>query len=100
MFVSNSRPGCHTAFIGIATRISESVLLGVRVQMLTNEDFRFKAHHYLLDLEATNNHLMLLVVAGEVTGKIWDDALTKQKCSYAAWLEAVDANEVSGAPLS
>lgn len=98
MFVSTSRPGCHTAFIGIATRISESVLLGVRVQMLTNEDFRFKAHHYLLDLEATNNHLMLLVVAGEVSGKIWDDALARQKCSYAAWFEVVESNDVSDAP--
>ena len=100
MFVSNSRLGCHTAFTGISTRISESVLLGVRVQMLTDEDFRFKAHHYLLDLEATNNHLMLLIVAGEVTGKIWDDAISRQKCSYAAWLEAVDANEVSDVLLS
>ncbi|MDD1011818.1 hypothetical protein M5G27_30710 [Pseudomonas shahriarae] len=54
----------------------------------------------MLDLEATNNHLMLLVVAGEVTGKIWNDALTRQKCSYAAWLEAVDANEVSDVLLS
>lgn len=65
--------------------------------MLTNEDFRFKAHHFLLDLEATNNHLMLLVVAGEVTGKIWDDALARQKCSYAAWFEVVDSNEASDA---
>ena len=91
---------CHTGRIGIAARSSEPVLLAVRVQMLMKEDFRFKAHHYLLDLEATNNHLMLLIVAGEVTGKIWDDAISRQKCSYAAWLEAVDANEVSDAPLS
>jgi len=66
--------------------------------MLTNEDFRFKAHHYLLDLEATNNQLMMLVVAGEVSGKIWDDALSRQRCSYTAWFEAVGSIEVSGAP--
>lgn len=58
--------------------------------MHANDDFRFKAHEHLIDLEATTNQLMMLVVSDELTGKVWDDALTRQKCSYAAWIAVAD----------
>ena len=66
--------------------------------MHANDDFRFKAHEHLVDLEATTNQLMMLVVSDELTGKVWDDALTRQKCSYAAWL-AVAENRTQTADM-
>lgn len=59
--------------------------------MHANDDFRFKAHEHLIDLEAMTNQLMMLVVSDELTGKIWDDALTRQRCSYAAWIAVADS---------
>ncbi|MGU3345749.1 hypothetical protein [Pseudomonas monsensis] len=53
--------------------------------MLTDNDFRFKAHQHLLDLDATTNQLMMLVVADEVSGPRWDEAVTRQKLAYDAW---------------
>jgi hypothetical protein len=45
--------------------------------MLPIDDFRFTAHQHLLDLDATTNHLMMLVVAKEVSGIRWDDAVLR-----------------------
>jgi hypothetical protein len=53
--------------------------------MFSIDDFRFTAHQHLLDLDATTNHLMMLVVAKEVTGVRWDDAVLRQKLAYDAW---------------
>ena len=59
--------------------------------MKAYDDFRFKSHQHLIDLEATTNHLMMLVVSDEMTGKNWEDALSRQKCSYAAWIAFADS---------
>lgn len=53
--------------------------------MLPTDDFRFTAHQHLLDLDATTNHLMMLVVAKEVSGIRWDDAVLRQKLAFEAW---------------
>jgi hypothetical protein len=53
--------------------------------MLTDNDFRFKAHQHLLDLDATTNQLMMLVVADEVSGTRWQEAVLRQKLAYEAW---------------
>ncbi|ENA27829.1 MULTISPECIES: hypothetical protein [Pseudomonas] len=53
--------------------------------MKFNEDFRFNAHKRLLDLDATTNHLMMLVVADELSGFRWDEAVSCQKLASEAW---------------
>lgn len=67
--------------------------------MKASDDFRFKSHEHLIDLEATTNHLMMLVVSDEITGKIWDDALSRQKCSYAAWIAIADSRTCPDVPV-
>ena len=62
------------------------------------DDFRFKAHEHLIDLEATTNQLMLLVVSDEMTGKIWDDTLSRQKCSYSAWIAVAESRSCPDVP--
>lgn len=49
------------------------------------DDFRFKAHHLLLDLDATTNHLMMLVVSREVSGPTWEDGVARHRQAYEAW---------------
>jgi len=79
----------------------------MRDPMPATDDFRFNAHHLLLDLDAATNHLMMLVVAHEVTGHRWDEAVSRHKQAYAAWasiltgistdpLPALDGRPVEG----
>lgn len=75
--------------------------------MLSTDDFRFNAHHRLLDLDAATNQLMMLVVSHEMTGSRWDEAVSRHKEAYAAWasiltgiqtdpLPALDGRPVEG----
>jgi hypothetical protein len=51
----------------------------------TPDDFRFNAHRHLIDLDATTNHLMLLVVAGNTSGATWGEAVSRQQVAFEAW---------------
>lgn len=53
--------------------------------MVDIDDFRFKSHHVLLDLDAATSQLMMLVVAKEVSGPKWSEAITRHKAAYEAW---------------
>lgn len=75
--------------------------------MPATDDFRFNAHHLLLDLDACTNDLMMLVVSHEVTGSRWDEAVSRHKQAYTAWaailigiqtdpLPALDGRPVEG----
>lgn len=81
--------------------------LNMRDAMPSTDDFRFNAHHLLLDLDAATNHLMMLVVSHEVTGSRWDEAVSRHAQAYAAWasiltgiqtdpLPALDGRPVEG----
>lgn len=66
--------------------------------MSTHEEFRFSSHHLLIELDAATNLLMMLVVAKEVSGPRWDEAVTRQKRVYEEWtallnnFESIDEN--------
>lgn len=62
------------------------------------DDFRFNAHHLLLDLDATTNRLMMLVVSREMTGYRWDDAVSRQKQAYDAWASALTGIQTDPMP--
>ncbi|OOG14344.1 hypothetical protein [Pseudomonas sp. C9] len=66
--------------------------------MIDIDDFRFKSHHLLLELDAATNHLMMLVVAKEVSGSRWDEAASRQKVAYEAWATMLYAIETDPMP--
>jgi hypothetical protein len=43
--------------------------------MISVDDFRFKSHKVLLELDAATNQLMMLVVANDISGARWTEAL-------------------------
>jgi 3-keto-L-gulonate-6-phosphate decarboxylase len=56
------------------------------VEMRSNDDVRFMLHQTLLDLDATTNQLMMSVVANEISGDSWNEALMRQKLAFEAWI--------------
>ena len=66
--------------------------------MPSTDDFRFNAHHLLLDLDATTNQLMTLVVSREVSGYRWEDAVLRQKQAYDAWVSALTGIQIDPMP--
>jgi len=67
--------------------------------MLSTNDFRFNAHHLLLDLDATTNYLMMLVVSHEVSGSRWEEALVRQQRTYAAWVSILPGIQIDPMPV-
>lgn len=67
--------------------------------MPSTDDFRFNAHHLLLDLDATTNHLMMLVVSHEVSGSRWDEAVARQKQAYEAWVSILTEIQIDPMPV-
>ncbi|MBB6157840.1 hypothetical protein HDC30_005092 [Pseudomonas sp. JAI115] len=57
----------------------------LRTCMSNIDDFRFSSHHLLIELDAATNRLMMLVVAKEVAGPRWAEAIERQKQAYDAW---------------
>lgn len=49
------------------------------------DDFRFKSHELLLDLDAAVNKMMMLVSARELYGERWSAAVTRHSDACAAW---------------
>jgi hypothetical protein len=58
--------------------------------MALNYDFRFHSHVLLVELDAATTQLMMLVVAGELSGNRWDGAFSRQSVAYSAWVAAVN----------
>ncbi|MBC3207918.1 hypothetical protein HU755_14040 [Pseudomonas sp. SWRI111] len=67
--------------------------------MSANDDFRFNAHHLLVDLDATTNHFMMLVVSNEVSGVRWDEAVSRQQRAYAAWVSMLSGIQIDPMPV-
>lgn len=57
--------------------------------MIPSDDFRFGSHVLLVELDAATTQLMMLVVAGEISGTQWDEALSRQSAAYKEWISAV-----------
>lgn len=53
------------------------------------DDFRFSSHLLLIELDAATNRLMMLVVAKEVAGPLWEEAIERQREAYDAWAALV-----------
>jgi hypothetical protein len=71
----------------------------MRAIMPSSDDFRFNAHHLLVDLDAATNNLMMLVVSHEVTGSRWDEAVSRHKQAYAAWASILTGIQTDPLPV-
>ncbi len=67
--------------------------------MASNDEFRFQSHAHLVELDAATNQLMMLVVAGELSGNRWDEALARQSAAYTAWLTVATGVTVDPMPV-
>jgi len=48
------------------------------------EDYRFKCHELLIELDASTNTMMMLVAARELAGEKWSSAVSRNREAYAA----------------
>jgi hypothetical protein len=60
--------------------------------MLATDDFRFKSHQLLLELDAATTEMMMLVTAKEMAGDRWALATERHGDAYAAWNVFVNQN--------
>lgn len=49
------------------------------------DDYRLQSHQLLLELDAANTQLMMLVSAREIEGPLWGGAVNRHKLAYEAW---------------
>ncbi|MBX9404544.1 hypothetical protein K5E40_02490 [Pseudomonas baetica] len=66
--------------------------------MASNDDFRFQSHALLVELDAATK-LMMLVVADELSGNRWDEALARQSAAYSAWVNVVAGVQIDPMPV-
>ncbi|PPS35871.1 hypothetical protein BVY10_00780 [Pseudomonas amygdali pv. morsprunorum] len=59
--------------------------------MRDSEEYRFKCHELLLQVDATTATLMMMVVAKDVCGPRWDDAVGVQVRAFEAWTSYLHA---------
>lgn len=67
--------------------------------MIVNDNFRFQSHVLLVELDAATTQLMMLVVAGELSGSLWDKAFARQSSAYSAWLSAAAGVQIDPMPV-
>ncbi|MCF4996618.1 hypothetical protein GIW70_13210 [Pseudomonas syringae] len=65
--------------------------------MLNIEAFRTQAHPLLIELDAATTRVMMLVVASDVSGNVWEEATTRQRVAYEAW--ATHLNGIATDPM-
>lgn len=67
--------------------------------MIPTDDFRFQSHVLLVELDAATTQLMMLVVAGELSGSRWDEAFARQSSAYTAWVSAAQCVQTDPMPV-
>ena len=54
------------------------------------EEFRYKSHQLLLELDAATTRMMMLVALHEVSGPVWNEAYQDHCNAYKAWNDYVN----------
>lgn len=57
------------------------------------DDFRFKSHHLLIELDAATSMMMQLVSSKEVVGAGWDAAALRHHEAFEAWSDFLNSPE-------
>jgi hypothetical protein len=63
------------------------------------DDFRFKSHELLLDLDAAISQMMMLVATRELSGERWCTAVTQHSDAYAAWNSHLSESSLPNSPI-
>ncbi|KTB95075.1 hypothetical protein AO073_14545 [Pseudomonas syringae ICMP 11293] len=63
--------------------------------MSLEEDFRFKSHELLVELDASIAKLMMMVSAKEAVGVSWADATLRHHEAFIAWHEFLGSSNPS-----
>lgn len=53
--------------------------------MSIQDDFRFKSHELLIELDAATTRIMMLVSAGQITGPAWNEAVRQHRLAVESW---------------
>lgn len=59
--------------------------------MSSIEEFRYKSHELLIELDAATTRMMMLVSMKEVVGPVWDEASKSHRDAYNAWNDFVNS---------
>jgi hypothetical protein len=57
------------------------------------DDFRFKSHQLLIELDAATSKMMMMVCAKEVAGADWDAATLRHHDAFEAWNSFLNSPE-------
>ncbi|MDF3199006.1 hypothetical protein P3C29_09945 [Pseudomonas sp. 1912-s] len=49
------------------------------------DDFRFRSHELLVELDSATTKMMMMVVSKKVSGLEWDEAVKKHHDAFEAW---------------
>ncbi|MCF5724557.1 hypothetical protein [Pseudomonas syringae] len=49
------------------------------------DDFRFRSHELLVELDAATTKMMMMVVSKQVSGPDWEEATKKHHNAFDAW---------------
>ena len=61
--------------------------------MPLQDDFRFKAHELLVELDASIAKMMMMVSAKEIDGAFWEEATTRHHEAFLAWHDFIAATD-------
>lgn len=62
--------------------------------MIDMDDFRFKSHHLLIELDAATSEMMMLVSSKEVVGPKWEAAALRHHHAFEAWNAFLNAPDL------
>ncbi|ATN11740.1 MULTISPECIES: hypothetical protein [Pseudomonas] len=57
------------------------------------DDFRFKSHQLLIELDAATSKMMMMVSAKEVVGAAWEAATLRHHDAFEAWNSFLNSPE-------
>ncbi|KPG72876.1 hypothetical protein AEQ48_20430 [Pseudomonas libanensis] len=61
------------------------------------DDFRFKSHHLLIELDAATSEMMMLVSSKELVGPKWEAAAKRHHDAFQAWNDFVNSSTAPAA---
>lgn len=67
--------------------------------MSNADDYRFRSHELLLELDAATTSLMMLVSARQLEGAPWIGATKRQRLAYEAWAAFLYAPKIDPTPM-
>ncbi|WP_057395659.1 hypothetical protein [Pseudomonas fluorescens] len=67
--------------------------------MSNSDDYRFRSHELLLEIDAATTRLMMLVSARQLEGAPWIDATKRQKLAHEAWAAFLYAPNIDPMPI-